>query len=376
MLQKKSAAGLLARAFLNSTYYATGAEATTYFTRARDAAKEVIDRAAEFQISLWPNYADLWLPANNKKMSAPNGEALYTISNSSVNTSINYDGNANRMHMWYLTQYSGRIGGLVQSLNYGNDGQRRLQPTLALLNMYNDQIDARYEGSFQEVWLANTNYTWSAADVNTHKKNASIIGRQMRSGIDTALFITKASISNEALRPYPVFDRDTMYTASGAIAGVNAFPSLIKFAYPNRTAPNAQPGFNDIFLIRFAEMYLIAAEAEFRLGNTQSAANYINVVRTRAAKKAPVNQTAAMQVNAAQINIEFILDERAREFAGEQIRWFDLKRSLTLQQWVARITALNPDITAIQPYHMVRPIPQEELDALTNGKDFKQNEGY
>jgi hypothetical protein len=303
---------------------------------------------------------------------------MYTVSNSAAVPASNYDGNANRMHLWYLTQYSGRIGALVQSLPFGNDGQRRLQPTRALLDMYNEDIDARYHGSFQEVWIANSasNHPWSATDVTTHRKIPSMQGRVIRTGIDTALYITKRSISNESSLPYVVFDRDTMYNANGTIAGVNAWPALIKFAFPGRTAPNSQPGFNDIFLIRFAEMYLIAAEAEFRLGNSAAAANYINVIRTRAAKKTPVNQTAAMQVTAAQINIQFILDERAREFAGEQMRWFDLKRSLTPAEWVARIKTLNPDITAVEPYHRLRPIPQQELDALLNKAEFGQNPGY
>lgn len=375
---KKSALGLLARVYLTRAYYATGAEATSFFTKARDVAKEVIDRKAEFGIELWPNYADLWLPANNKRVGKAGGESLYTISNSATNTALNYDVNANRMHMWYLTQYSNKIGGLIQSLEYGNDNQRRLMPTLALLDMYNDAIDSRYEGSFQEVWLANRAYTWTAADVATHKKNPSIVGRVMRVGIDTALYITKKSISDEAARPYPVFDRDTTYfaTTTKAIKDPNNFVALKKFAEPNRTAPNAQPGYNDIFLIRFAEMYLIAAEAEFRLGNSAAAATYINVIRTRAAKKTPVNQTAAMQITAADVTIDFILDERAREFAGEQIRWFDLKRSLTPEQWVNRIKTLNPDITAVQPFHRLRPVPQEELDALLNGAEFGQNPGY
>ncbi|HWJ92501.1 MAG TPA: RagB/SusD family nutrient uptake outer membrane protein [Flavisolibacter sp.] len=369
---RKSAAGLLARVYLTRAYYAAGADAQSWFTKARDAAKFVIDNAAQLKTALTPKYADLWLPANNKKVSAAGGESLFTISNS-TNTTLNYDNNANRMHMWYLTQYSGRIGALQLSLDYGNDNQRRLQPTRALLDMYNENIDARYEGSFQEVWIANKDYVWTTADANTYKKLSGIVGRQLKAGVDTALYITKKSISDESSRPYIVFDRDTMYKPNGTIAGVNAWPALIKFAFPNRTAPNAQPGYNDIFLIRFAEMYLIAAEAEFRLGNNAAAADYINVVRTRAAKP---GQTSAMQVTAADINIQFILDERAREFAGEQIRWFDLKRSLSADQWVARIKSLNPDITAVQPYHRLRPIPQEEIDALTNGAEFGQNPGY
>lgn len=375
---KKSAAGLLARAYLSRAYYSTGSEATTYFTKARDAAKDVIDRKAEFNISLWPNYADLWLPANNKKMGRAGGESLYTISNSLNNTSLNYDNNANRMHMWYLTQYSNKIGGLVQSLEYGNDNQRRLMPTLALLDFFDEEKDARYEGAFQEVWLANKAYTWTAADVATYQKNSNMVGKQMRVGIDTALYITKKRITDKAVRPYPVFDRDTTYfaTTTRAIKGPNNYVALKKFAEPNRTATNAQPGYNDIFMIRFAEMYLIAAEAEFRLGNSAQAATYVNVIRTRAAKKAPVNQTAVMQVTAADITIDFILDERAREFAGEQIRWFDLKRSLTPEQWVQRIKTNNPDITAVQSFHRLRPVPQEELDALLNGQEFGQNPGY
>ena len=100
------------------------------------------------------------------------------------------------------------------------------------------------------------------------------------------------------------------------------------------------------------------------------------MIRKRAAKKASANQTPAIKETAAYINIKFILDERAREFPGEQIRWFDLKRSLTPEQWVSRIKTLNPDITAVQSFHRLRPIPQEEIDALKNGSEFGQNPGY
>ena len=376
---KKSALGLLARAALSRAYYSTGTEAATYFTKARDAAKEVMDRKAEFQIDLWPDYADMWLPANNKRIGrTAGGEALYTISNSATNLASNYDGNANRMHLWYLMQYNGKIAGLIQSLEYGNDGQRRLMPTLQLLDYYNEAIDNRYDGSFQEVWLANVNYTWTAADVTKYRKDASVTGRQVRAGIDTILYVTKKSVANKNARPYIVIDRDSSYFAgtTKAINGANNFPALKKFAYTARTAPNAQPGFNDIFVIRFAEMYLVAAEAELQLGNAAQAATYVNVIRTRAAKKTPVNQTAAMQVTAADINLDFILAERAREFAGEHLRWFDVKRIKNNNNFASFIKARNPDITAVADFHRLRPVPQEELDALLNGKEFGQNPGY
>jgi hypothetical protein len=62
---------------------------------------------------------------------------------------------------------------------------------------------------------------------------------------------------------------------------------------------------------------------------------------------------------------------------GEWIRWFDLKRMLSGADFVARIKKLNPDITLVQPFHRLRPIPQVEIDALLNGTtEFKNNPGY
>jgi hypothetical protein len=191
------------------------------------------------------------------------------------------------------------------------------------------------------------------------------------------MLVTKRSVPDKSTKPYLVFDRDTTYQAStGRIYGPDNYVPLKKFAYPTRTTTNAQPGFNDIFVIRFAEMYLIAAEAEMQLGNPAVAAGYVNVIRTRAARKTPVNQTAAMQVSAADITPDFILAERAREFAGEHQRWFDVKRIKNNNNFSSFIKTANPDITAVQEYHRLRPVPQEELDALLNKAEFGQNPGY
>jgi starch-binding outer membrane protein, SusD/RagB family len=94
------------------------------------------------------------------------------------------------------------------------------------------------------------------------------------------------------------------------------------------------------------------------------------VIRTRAAK---AGKAAEMQVKPEQVTLDFILDERAREFAGEQMRWFDLKRTGKLLE---RVKAYNPDATGIQPYHLVRPIPRAQLDAVSNRDVFTQNPGY
>ncbi|TKB97147.1 RagB/SusD family nutrient uptake outer membrane protein [Pedobacter cryotolerans] len=376
---KKSALGLLARAYLSRAYYATGAERNEYFTLARNTANEMITRKAEFGVDLWTSPSDLWNPANNKN----NKEALYIISNS-TNTALNYDGNANRLHAWFLTQYSNKPG-LVQSIPYGFDGQRRLQPTRYLLDLFNEQLDARYAASFQETWIANSTatgtnaFTWTAAQATTFGKAASVVGTPVVSGSGLSLQITKNVVADKATRPYVVVDRNDLYNTDGTIKSLTDFVALKKFIDNTRTVPNSQPGFADIIVIRFAEMYLIAAEAEFQLGNFGAAATQLNVLRTRAAVKTPVNQTTAMQTTAAIVQaggINFILDERARELCGEHVRWFDLKRTLTGEQFVAKIKAGNPDITAVEAFHRLRPIPLAELNSLTNGVEFGQNPGY
>jgi hypothetical protein len=370
---KKSALGLLARCYLSRAYYATGAERTNYFTLAKNTANEVISRKAEFGVDLWATPADLWNPNNNRN----NKEALYIISNS-TNTAIDYDANANRLHAWFLTQYSNKPG-LVQSIAYGYDNQRRLQPTRSLLDLFNEQIDARYAASFQEIWIANTNYTWTAAQAATYGKSASVVGKTEAAGKDIALQITKGIITDKPNTPWVTVDRNDLFNPNGTIKSLTDFVALKKFLDYTRTNPSAQPGFNDIMVIRLAEMYLISAEAEFQLGNYANAAQQLNVLRTRAAIKTPVDQTAAMQVTAATVQnggIGFILDERARELCGEHLRWFDLKRTLGPDEFVQRIKTYNPDITAVQGFHRLRPIPLTELNALTNAAEFGQNPGY
>lgn len=373
-----AALGFLARAYLSRAYYAKGDEAQGYFEKARDIATEVIQRQADFQVSLYPHYADIWKPENrDPDNGVKNQEALF-VATFSTNTTLDINGNADRTHMWFLTNYSGYKGsaipGLTLSLEYGNDQKnRRFMPTRALLDLYNEKEDSRYAGSFQEVWLCNKPYTWTAEDAAAFGKDPSIVGRTMQVG-DTAMWITKQSVPDKALRPYAVFDRDTTYAPNGAIAYGDRYVVLKKYLDPiTRTGLTSYPGYLNVIVMRLAEMYLIAAEADFQLHDPAAAAEMINVLRTRAAIKSPVDYTAQMLVTPGDITLDFILDERARELSGEYMRWYDLKRTGTLG---SRIQRYNPDIQSFKPDYRLRPVPLVELQSLTNAGEFGQNPGY
>lgn len=121
----------------------------------------------------------------------------------------------------------------------------------------------------------------------------------------------------------------------------------------------AAEGFRNIIQYRISEAYLIAAEANWRAGNTSKGLTFINAVRTRAG----VSEFTT-------ITDQIILDENARELGHEGQRWELLKRMGVL---VERVKAYNPDAGPnIQNYHTRWPLPRTFVD-LTK---VPQNEGY
>jgi len=264
---------------------------------------------------------------------------------------------SNSAHMLFLMKYDDQPG-VIRSLEYGRPFNR-YQPTRYLLYLYNESMDSRFNASFQTVWYCN-------------QPSASSRPAGMELG-DTAVFCSKYTIPQEiqATKNYVIYDDSEIYRANGASQNRLRYISLKKFMDATRGSINEAQSARDAFVIRLAEMYLIVAEADLLLGNKGEAATYVNKIRTRAALP---GHEADMQVSQEDITLEFILEERAREFAGEQMRWFDLKRTGKLQE---HLQAHNPDAALyFRDYHVVRPIPQNQLDAVTNKNDFTQNPGY
>ena len=184
-----------------------------------------------------------------------------------------------------------------------------------------------------------------------------------------SLWISRYPIANKDKVNYCAFDLDDIYDSKGnVIDQYSNYPALKKLMDPLRTTDvTSQTGFNDILVIRLAEMYAIAGEAEFKLGNSGPAADQFNVLRARA---------GATAISAANINAMWILDERAREFCGEHLRWFDLKRILRADEWANYIKVNNPNITLIKSTYWVRPISLDEMNGLANALEFRQNPDY
>lgn len=333
------------------------------YGQAYTLAKEVIDNGP-FELS--DDFASVFDMANADGNG--NKEVVWYVDYSSTNQLYNQEmdndiirSGGNHTHLIFCMKYDDQPG-MVRSIEYGRPFNHYM-PTRYLLDCYEEENDQRFEATFRSLWKANggkpgTNYP------------------KMVQG-DTAIWVTKDIVSASkrawAKERYQIFDRTDIYNEDGSVKSQKQYMPISKFEDPTRATTNEDRGTRDAFMIRVAEMYLIVAEAGAKTGKAD-ALNYMNVLRT---KRAKTGKEDAMKVTRDDIeNIDFILDERARELAGEQLRWFDLKRMGT-EIFLRRIKKGNPDAGKnVQAYHTLRPFPQTFLDAITNKDDFLQNEGY
>ena len=201
-------------------------------------------------------------------------------------------------------------------------------------------------------------------------------------GADTAIWMPPADpgdAKRASFKGIILLPPSIAATATGVNAAPTTntfFPAVKKFDDPNSPSVN-DPSSRPVVLFRFSEIYLIAAEAAFKMNDNTTAANMLNVLRTRAAYRTgnmPADAVANMQVSPAQVTLDFILDERIRELYGESLRWWDLTRTQSLVRRVQKYnTEAGPNI---QYFMTLRPIPQTQINLVTQGPPFPQNPGF
>lgn len=157
-------------------------------------------------------------------------------------------------------------------------------------------------------------------------------------------------------------------------ACIKKFDDYTETSISNRST---QCSMHDVVLARLGEAYLIAAEAYYKKNELGEAADMINDLRKRPGT-IKAGFESDMYVNDSDITIDFILDERARELAGEYVRWTDLKRTHKLVEYVTLYNEDGVSEAAMTgpdgKYKILRPIPQAAIDL--NKAQVEQNPGY
>ena len=362
----------------------------TDFQQAYTISKALIDNKATYGLDLLPYFGNVFREGNEYGpevlMVVDHTKNLKFGQNSDVGSGAGSFSENKSNFMWrpnypLVNANYPAAGGANMTLRDINNGRpfQRIRPNTRYIMdvaFANRATDSRFEGTFQTAWLSNS------TEMSARGSLGAVTPRgQLINGVDTSIWLAdrvvtpaeRAAFKGVIFEPDHLAGSTVKYTAS-------YFPSVRKFDDSTRGHLNDYSD-RPYILFRFADVYLIAAEAAFKGGATpQDAANMINVLRTRAAAKArqtPLEYAAAVaaqQVTAANITLDFILEERSRELFAEDTRWWDLSRTKTLVQ---RVQLYNTEGgPTVQPYNMLRPIPQSQIDLVTEGPKFPQNQGY
>ncbi|MES2276556.1 MAG: RagB/SusD family nutrient uptake outer membrane protein [Bacteroidota bacterium] len=351
---------LLALVYLTRGYKSYGTPDD--FTKAAQIADQVISSNT---YGLLPNFSDVF-SYNNQK----NKEIIWSVQydatslTKSGSASQNFGNGQNIFLGWRIYKEPGFTEG---DLTYS----RRIadfMPTQYLYTLYNTTKDARYDGTFLSQFYAVQSATYNGKPVVKGDLRFYFPkwDQPFTAADEAALKLTNPNVQ---VITYPNWKQDF-----SNIGGAEKWPMVNKSYDPTALLSGAQSGTytstHDVYIFRLAETYLIAAEAYFKLNQTSLAADRINTVRARA--------TIAgqnMQITAADVNIDFILDERARELEGEYKRWFDLKRTHRLDRAFQNniLTKMANPGGVLDKYYL-RPIPQSVIDRDSGG--YPQNPGY
>ena len=299
-----------------------------------------------------------------------------------------------------------------------------MAPTIDAIENFTDKDkDSRYDASFTTVFHGNWHYG-ANADVEYVVGND---GNPIQKGGIILRFLDEEP--STAIN-YPSSNKnDKSKVGAGTLAGYSEYvigpEGISRLRYPilykigmgpmntvdangNRQlgSPNGMNS-RPYYIAKFSELYLIAAEAAVKGASTKSgfsARELVNVLRARAGKwthkvngdneyceelAVPEDHSAELvAATPATITVDYILDERMREYFGEGLRWFDLTRT---QTWAEKAgtyriggssqTSHTPETVTrnIPADYYLRPIPQTTIDAFEMSDEERvayQNPAY
>ena len=256
------------------------------------------------------------------------------------------------------------------------DGQAKLQYTRVYGPVYRDPMSAHLSGALEDVGgrgIVQTMPTMYTRDVIYDGK----WGKDMRNSeaVFRRTFLGNVPTSPYYGKPVPwsVIYRDGESQDAIDVAKTQCFPVSCKISTDKyrgiADGENRSNLFRDEYLIRLPETILLRAEAKMRAGDNAGAANDINLLRKRA--------QCDYLVQASDVNVDLILDERARELVYEECRWNTLLRmgGTVAVDRIKKYSYWNDPRATLTKNFNLWPIPQVVID--TN-KDvvMEQNPGW
>lgn len=351
-VNKRAVRNLLAKVYLTRGYESFGSSSD--FSTAASLADEVIGGQ---KLNL--DFETLWTPGNDL-----NEETIFSVqlSPGSVNPQSTDPLQLGSTQFYYFASYLGgaEVAGRMPSRGY------TLCPTDFALGLFTKN-DSRWNATFMtEIYESYFDY-YRASDRSTLKV-LDFYEPSWFTAEDKENYLASTNLSSN----FQYHNYGEHSAESTLISSLDYKTICVKkFDDPDPNTPFSANAYStrDIVLARLGETYLIAAEAHLKAGNPGNAADRINEVRRRA---------GVDPIIAADVDIDFILDERGRELLGEYHRWFDLKRTGKLVERASLYNHLIEESNFIGNggnLKILRPIPQAAID-LNQNKNFPQNPAY
>lgn len=256
------------------------------------------------------------------------------------------------------------------------DSKSKLQYSRVYGPVYRDPLSAHLNGTLEDVGgrgIVQVMPTMYTRDIiyqdkwgDDMRNSEAVFRRTFLGNMETSEYFGKQV-------PWSVIYKDGESQDAIDAAKTQCFPVSCKIATDKYTGladgQNRSNLYRDEYVIRLPETILLRAEAKMRTGNNAGAASDINLLRARA--------KCGYMVQASDVNLDLILDERARELVYEEKRWNTLLRmggTVAVDRIKKYAYWDDPRATLTKNFNLW-PIPQIVID--TN-KDvvLEQNPGW
>lgn len=389
---------------VKGTYTVTG---TSRFSKAAEWAIKAINGQ-----QLTQTFEQKWSPSNEG-----NAEQIFSVQYERTGYPGDIDNGGHTLQSLFGNYYGDMTKtGIKYSASNGGQSEKSLYLF--------EKGDERYDGTFMTTiynWDGTTGDNWSQTGYyayynNASKDNLPIVYQFFPYYVTTseAEAIFKAnperyavgSNANKSVVAYILSSPATQYTfasngkswtkktvsfndLTGHLGGgvVGGGTTVKKFDDPSSQLINNKPiDYRDVVLFDLSDAYLTAAEAYLLAGNQSQAITYVNAVRSRAKAEtlnnfsaySPSYTTSSSFGNVTALDV--ILDERARELYGQQVRWVDLRRT---KQLVRYNVEFNPFISSVADMQGIdgsikwlRPVPSAAINGNDALSTADQNPGY
>lgn len=338
-VNKWMAFSLLAKLYLNAQVY-TG---QAHWQDCINACDSVIGSGL---YSLSPGYFDNFSVNNEGSL-----ENIFVVPYDKINIGGN---NWENQTLHYQNQINFRLSGGTWNGFCTTADFYKLFDTVSTYSSKNGNVYRTFRDQRAGQWLVGQQFSVPYAyppdkNVLYQSADAALKLKDIGTGLSLVLSPTVGKISDPA--------------AEFRMAGARN----IKYFPESGTAGNQS---NDMVLFRYADILLMKAECELRLGSGKAdALSLVNQVRERA-----YSGSQAFDWTMGDLTLNHILDERGRELAWEMWRRQDLIRYEVASGQPYFGAARQPDKTQDPDAHYrIYPIPAQQISANPN---LKQNDGY